>query len=83
MSLSGMNTLGLAKIKIQDQLIRHDQVIKRPSGQKSPKSHEEEKQERFKFWLPGVLKKRYFHAFSGSCWVSPSVPVWDSRASLP
>lgn len=35
----------LAKIKIHDQLIQHDQMIKRLSEQKSPKSHEEEKQE--------------------------------------
>lgn len=73
---------GLAKVKIHDQLIHCDQVIKCLSGQKSPMSHEEEKQECFKFWLSGIKKNRLFHVFCGSCRPSPSVPAWDSKASL-
>lgn len=45
---------GLARHKLNDQLIHHNQVIKHLSAQKSPKSHEEEKQECFKFWLAGI-----------------------------
>lgn len=65
----------MAKTKIHEQLIHHNQVIKRLSGQKSPKSHKEEKQQCFKFLALGEFTKQ---AVSCVLWLMLALTIRSS-----